>query len=95
MIALSQLSRKVEDRQDKRPLLSDLKESGDLEQDADMVMFVYRPGYYFPDDPNTKNIAKLIISKHRSGPTGIAPLVFIESYTRFEDRAKDKTPYKK
>lgn len=89
IIILSQLSRKVEERQEKRPMISDLKESGDLEQDADLIMFVYRPGYYFPDIEEYNNLAEILVSKHRSGPTGTAKLVFLEKYTRFEDMAID------
>ena len=69
IIALSQLSRSVESRQVKKPILSDLRESGSLEQDADIVMFLYREDYYIPETEN-KNITEVIIAKNRNGPTG-------------------------
>lgn len=81
VIALSQLSRAPEQRGDRRPQLSDLRESGSLEQDADVVIFLYREGLHNPEVK--RNQAELIISKHRNGPTGEVPLVFIESQTRF------------
>jgi replicative DNA helicase len=84
VIALSQLSRAVEARQDHRPVLSDLRESGSIEQDADIVMFIHREEIY---NPNTerKNIADIIIAKHRNGPTGQIPLRFFPSQIRFAD----------
>ncbi|MDY5969115.1 MAG: DnaB-like helicase C-terminal domain-containing protein, partial [Bacteroidales bacterium] len=89
VIALSQLSREVEKRPDKRPQLSDLRESGAIEQDADIVSFIYRPEVYgFTDDDElgpTLGMADIIIAKHRSGSTGAARLRFIANLTRFEN----------
>ena len=88
IIALSQLSRKVEDRQDKRPLLSDLRESGAIEQDADVVMFVHREGYYERDNPELKNKAQIIVAKQRNGPIGDVDLLFFDSLTKFKNKMK-------
>lgn len=87
IIALSQLSRNLETRGDKRPMLADLRESGSLEQDADVVMFLYRDEIYNRESPD-KGAAEVIIAKHRSGPTGIVRLVFNGAYTRFDNAAK-------
>ncbi len=88
VIALSQLNRRLEERSDKRPQLSDLRESGALEQDADLVIFIYRDDVYNPDENNpNKNIAEIHLAKHRSGPTGTSRLVFKGEYTRFENMA--------
>jgi replicative DNA helicase len=83
IIALSQLSRAVEQRQDKRPQLSDLRDSGAIEQDADLVILLYRPGYYATNPEEEDNVAEAIIAKHRNGPTGTVSLVFMREYTRF------------
>ena len=82
VIALSQLSRSVESRQIKRPMLSDLRESGSLEQDADIVMFLYREDYYDPETEN-KNITEVIIAKHRNGPVDTVDLTFLKQFTKF------------
>lgn len=83
LIALSQLSRSVENRPDKRPQLADLRESGSIEQDADIVSFIFRPGYYEPDNPEFENITELIIAKHRNGPVGKVDLFFHPERLRF------------
>jgi len=85
VIALSQLSRKIEDRADRRPMLSDLRESGAIEQDADLVAFIHR-NYIYTHNEEEKNIAELMVLKQRSGNTGSIPLVFFGEYMRFEDR---------
>ena len=91
IVALSQLSRAPETRSDHRPQLSDLRESGALEQDADVVMFIYRSDQYRDDDgqPNqeAQGVAEIIIGKQRNGPTGTAKLAFIKEFTRFENLA--------
>jgi len=88
----AQLSRAVEQRADKRPVLSDLRESGSLEQDSDIVMFIHRPDAMDADNPR-QNLAEIIISKHRNGPThpGIE-LVFLNNLARFENAAKSDKP---
>jgi replicative DNA helicase len=87
VLAIAQLSRAVEQRHDKRPLLSDLRDSGALEQDADMVMFLYRDEYYNPDSDD-KGIAEIIVGKHRNGPTGKVQLAWMEQYTKFASLAR-------
>lgn len=89
VIALSQLSRASEDktRLDNKPKLSDLRESGSLEQDADLVTLIHREGYYKPNDPTLENKAQLIIAKQRQGPTGIVDVLFLRDITRFVDEA--------
>jgi replicative DNA helicase len=84
VIALSQLSRAVEGRADKRPMLSDLRESGSIEQDADVVLFIYREDYYI-EDTDRQNIADIIIAKHRHGSTGTVSLFFRKELTQFRD----------
>jgi replicative DNA helicase len=89
VVALSQLSRSLESRQDKRPMLSDLRESGSLEQDADVVLFIYREEQYDPDVPlDRKGDAEIIVAKHRNGPTGSAHLLFMNQYAKFENMAQ-------
>ncbi len=87
VIALSQLSRSVEQRPDHRPMLSDLRESGAIEQDADIVMFLYRDDYY-NEDSEKKNIAEVILAKHRAGSTGTVELAWLGSYTKFANLDK-------
>jgi replicative DNA helicase len=88
LVALSQLSRAPEARTGSRPQLSDLRESGSIEQDADVVMFIYREEYYKPETEK-QNIAEIIIGKQRNGPTGSVELVFLKQLTRFEDKYRE------
>ena len=87
ILALSQLSRAVEQRHDKRPILSDLRESGSIEQDADLVMFVYRDEYYNGEESDQQGLAELIVAKHRNGPTDAVKLSFLQRYAKFADLA--------
>ncbi|MDX1621809.1 MAG: DnaB-like helicase C-terminal domain-containing protein, partial [Nitriliruptorales bacterium] len=87
VIALSQLSRQPENRTDKRPQLADLRESGSIEQDSDIVAFIYRDEVYDEDTPD-RGIAELIVSKHRNGPTGIVKLAFLDHLTKFANLAR-------
>ena len=89
VLALSQLNRSLETRTDKRPTLSDLRESGAIEQDADTVIFLHREEVYTPNTPS-KGIAELIIAKQRSGPLGVIRLNWIKEFTRFEGIAREQ-----
>ncbi|MBM3679509.1 MAG: replicative DNA helicase [Actinobacteria bacterium] len=87
IVALSQLSRAVESRHDKRPVLSDLRESGSIEQDADLVAFVYRDEYYNGEESDQQGLAEVILAKHRNGPTDTVKLSFLKRYAKFADLA--------
>ncbi|GAW93716.1 replicative DNA helicase [Calderihabitans maritimus] len=89
VLTLSQLNRGVEQRQDKRPIMADLLESGAIEADADVVLFLFRPEYYNPDT-DKKGIAEVIVAKHRNGPTGTVELGFLSQYTKFVDLAREE-----
>lgn len=95
IIALAQLNRKLEERGDKRPILSDLRESGAIEQDADVIMFIYRDSVYNkPEVPPERDAAEIILGKHRNGQIGTVPLVYIPAYTQFEEMMPGVTqPY--
>jgi replicative DNA helicase len=88
VVALSQLNRQLEYRADKRPMLADLRESGSLEQDADVVVFLYRDEIYNPES-DQRGTAEIIVAKHRNGPTGMTRLAFLEHLTKFADMARD------
>jgi len=89
IMAMSQLNRSLESREDKRPRLSDLRESGSIEQDADVVMFIYRHEYYHPEDQEKKGIAEVIVAKHRAGSTGPVEMTFQPEFTRFANLGRD------
>ncbi|MGA7096629.1 MAG: replicative DNA helicase [Acidimicrobiia bacterium] len=89
IVAVSQLNRSLEAREDKRPRLSDLRESGAIEQDADVVMFIYRHEYYHPEEQEKKGIAEVIVAKHRAGSTGPVEMTFQPEFTRFANLGRD------
>ena len=88
VVALSQLNRQLEYRADKRPMLADLRESGSLEQDADVVIFLYRDEIYNPES-DQRGTAEVIVAKHRNGPTGMTRLAFLDHLTKFANMARE------
>lgn len=92
IIAISQLNRAVESREDKRPRLGDLRESGAVEQDADVVMFIYRDEYYYPEKVESKGVAEVVIAKHRQGSVGKVDMAFLPEFTLFADMGRAEAP---
>jgi replicative DNA helicase len=92
VVGISQLSRAPEQRPDKRPILSDLRESGQIEQDSDLVAFIYRDEYYNREESDDPGVAELIIAKHRNGPTGVVRLAFLEHYPSFANLSRQERP---
>jgi replicative DNA helicase len=90
VIAISQLNRKIEDRPNKKPQLADLRESGAIEQDADVIAFIYRDEVYHGPNEENRNVAEITLAKQRNGPTGYFKLTFLQEFTRFRDYAEEE-----